>query len=270
MLSLTRMLSKISNPIILLPKIFYNATLTPAVLKLNNIMSLYPNEWLYPSSLKEASGLQKIMSSKLILEDDFKELNIIAGMDVSNNPYDPKKLIYATIVLLNAHDLSIIEVQNSVQKAQFPYVSGFLGFREAPALIEAFSKLTHKPDLIFVDGHGVSHPRKLGIASHMGILLDCPSIGVAKNLLVGKSITEHSNIPGTQTPILWQENVIAMQLQSKHRCKPLFISSGHRISLPTSVQYVQKYLKGYRLPEPTRLAHLKANELRLMFLKEKL
>ena len=219
----------------------------------------FPQDWLLPPSLQVAAGIQKIMAEKVIKADQFGELKYIAGMDVSNNPYDPKQLIYASIVILKAEDLQIVETANVVQKARFPYVSGFLGFREAPALVEAFAQLQQKPDLIFVDGHGISHPRGLGIASHIGVLLDCPTIGVAKNLLVGKPSNELSLQPGAQTPVIYQKNIIAMLLRSKLRSNPLIISTGHCVALATAVQLVQSYLRGYRLPEPTRQAHLAAN-----------
>lgn len=219
----------------------------------------FPEEWLFPPSLQIAVGIQKTMAEQVIKEDQFGTLRFIAGMDVSNNPYDPKQLIYASVVLLDAKTLTIIETTGSVQKQRFPYVSGFLGFREAPALVEAFAQLKQKPDLIFVDGHGISHPRGLGIASHIGVLLNCPTIGVAKTLLVGKPATELNLLPGAQTPVIWQNKIIAMLLRTKLRSNPLIISTGHRVALPTAVQLVQQYLRGYRLPEPTRQAHLAAN-----------
>ncbi len=221
-----------------------------------------PVEWLYPVSLKGAAAIQKKMAERVIKEDQLDPLNTIAGMDVSNNPYDPAQLIYASVVLLKADNLQIIETENAVQKQRFPYVSGFLGFREAPALVAAFQQLKQKPDLILVDGHGISHPRGLGIASHIGVLLNCPTIGVAKTLLVGKPAAELGLTPGAQVPVLWHGNPIAVLLRTKLRCNPLIISTGHRVSLPTAVKQVQQYLRGYRLPEPTRQAHLAANLLR--------
>ena len=222
----------------------------------------FPQDWLLPPSLQVAAGIQKTMAERVIKADQLGELKYIAGMDVSNNPYDPAQLIYASIVILRADDLQIVEVANVMQKARFPYVSGFLGFREAPALVAAFEQLKQQPDLIFVDGHGISHPRGLGIASHIGVLLDCPTIGVAKNLLVGKPSTELSLQPGAQTPVIYQNKTIAMLLRTKLRSNPLIISTGHRVALTTAVQLVQNYLRGYRLPEPTRQAHLAANRLR--------
>ncbi len=226
------------------------------------VLPQHPSEWLYPSSLTEAASIQKIMAAKVIKSDQFAPLKIIAGMDVSNNPYDSAQLIYASIVLLNADTLAIIETANVCQKQRFPYVSGFLGFREAPALVEAFQQLKHPPDLIFVDGHGISHPRGLGIASHIGVLLDCATIGVAKTLLVGKPVAALAAAPGAQTPVVWHNNTMATLLRTKLRCNPLIISTGHRVALPTAVKLVQHYLRGYRLPEPTRQAHLAANVFR--------
>ena len=222
----------------------------------------FPSEWLLPPSLQVAAKIQKTMAEQVIAEDQFSKLNLIAGMDVSNNPYDPEQLIYASIVILDPRSLQIVEISNVIQKQRFPYVSGFLGFREAPALVEAYQQLKHQPDLIFVDGHGVSHPRGLGIASHIGVLLNCPTIGIAKNILVGKPAGELPASPGAQIPLQWHGKTIATLLRSKLRSNPLIISSGHRVSLTTAVHFVQTYLKGYRLPEPTRQAHLAANQLR--------
>lgn len=224
---------------------------------------IFPEKWLCPASLKEAAALQKQMARQVCFHDEFSSLEIIAGMDVSNNPRDPAQRIYASVVTLNADTLEIIETSNVVQQQRFPYVSGFLGFREAPALVEAFARLKHKPSLLFVDGHGISHPRGLGIASHIGVLLDCPAIGVAKSILVGKPMAALGLQAGAQTPLMWQDKIIAMLLRSKARSNPLIISVGHRVSLITAVALVQRYLRGYRLPEPTRQAHLAANLFRL-------
>lgn len=220
------------------------------------------SEWLFPPSLSEAAIIQKEIAEQVVSYDKFSELINIAGMDVSNNLYDPKQLIYASSVVLDAQTLEILETSHIMQVQKFPYVPGFLGFREAPALVEAYQQLKQKPSLIFVDGHGISHPRGLGIASHIGVLLDCPTIGVAKNLLVGKPATPLGNEIGATTPVIWKDKIIAMLLRSKARSNPLIISTGHRISLNSAVELVKKYLRGYKLPEPTRQAHLSANAFR--------
>jgi len=228
-----------------------------------------PNTWLYPDSLAVASKIQLQLAEQVSLNDELPStLNYVAGMDVSSNWRDPKQMIYATCVVLDAATLQVVEIAHSHMQQKFAYVPGFLGFREAPALVEAFAKLKLKPDLILVDGHGVSHPRKLGIASHLGVLLQIPTIGVAKSILIGKPIASLALEAGATTPLVWQENTIAMLLRSKSRCNPLIIASGHKVSLPTAVTLVKSYLRGYRLPEPTRQAHLAANAYRRSLLND--
>lgn len=223
-------------------------------------ISTIPREWLYPESLAIASKLQLELAQKVITTDQLpSNLRYIAGMDVSSNWRDPKKIIYATCVVLDTKTLQVVNSASAHMQQKFPYIPGFLGFREAPALVEAFAQLSLKPDLILVDGHGISHPRKLGIASHIGVLLDIPTIGVAKSILIGKPAGILDSAAGATTPLLWQEQTIAMLLRSKNRCNPLIIATGHKIALATAVKLVKNYLRGYRLPEPTRQAHLAAN-----------
>lgn len=221
---------------------------------------------LFPSSLKQAALIQKQLSEKITLEDQFKdfkkELITIAGMDVSNNPYDPKKMVYAGIAILDIKNLKPLETAQANMQQPFPYVPGFLGFREAPVLIQAYQKLSVRPSLIMVDGHGISHPRGLGIASHIGVLLDCPTIGVAKSILVGTPQVELSEEPGSEVPLIYKDKQIATLLRSKARSKPLIISPGYKVSLTTAVEIVRFCLAKYRLPEPTRYAHLVANDCR--------
>jgi deoxyribonuclease V len=183
-------------------------------------------------------------------------------MDISHNLYDPSEIIYAAALILNFSDLQVTERAFTAEKQSFPYVPGFLGFREAPALINAYQQLKIKPDILFVDGHGISHPRRLGIASQIGVLLDIPTIGVAKSILVGKPAAPLSEEPGNQTPLLWKKQTIGMFLRTKKRSNPLIISSGHKISLERAIEIVKACLRGYRLPEPTRQAHLAANAFR--------
>ncbi len=220
------------------------------------------HHWLYPSSLEEAKEVQTTLFKKIIISDHFNIPLLIGGMDVSNNLYDPTQMIYATTVLLDFQTLEVIDQVFAAEKQEFPYIPGFLGFREAPALVHAFEKLTTKPDILLVDGHGISHPRGLGIASHIGALLDIPTIGVAKSILIGKPQDLLDDEAGSQTPLIWKNQTIGMLIRTKKRSNPLIISPGHRISLQTSIEIVLKTLRGYRLPEPTRQAHLAANFFR--------
>jgi len=231
--------------------------------------ALIPTDWLYPPSLKAAAQIQKELAERVIVKDQLPAITTIGGMDVCNNLYDPKQMVYATVVVLDAQQLSLLETHNAALKQPFPYISGFLGFRETPALIKAIDHLPKLPDIILVDGHGISHPRGLGIASHIGVLLDRPTIGVAKSILVGKPEGELNPEAGSQVPLVWKDRQIATVLRTKNRCNPLIIAPGHRISHATAVELVLKYCRGYRLPEPTRFAHQMSNEYRKRFTPNK-
>lgn len=221
-----------------------------------------PSEWLYPSSLEQAAATQRELAERLILHDDFSSSAWIGGMDVSNNLYDPQALVYASAIVLNQHSLALEEQAAVAQVQKFPYVPGFLGFREAPALVAAFNKLRTQPFLFMVDGHGISHPRRLGIASHLGVLLDIPTIGVAKTILVGQPASDLGEAVGDRVPLVWKKQTIGMVVRTKTRCRPLLISAGHRISLESAVELVLSCVTRYRLPETTRHAHLAANACR--------
>ncbi len=221
-----------------------------------------PLSWLFPKSTEEAKNAQALMAERVIQEDVLDSPAFIGGMDVSNNLYDPAQMIYASAVVLSYPSLQVVEQASIAQKQSFPYIPGLLGFREAPALVEAFKSLRIKPTVLMIDGHGISHPRGLGIASHIGVLLDLPTIGVAKSILVGQPATPLGPEAGAQTALIWKGQVLGMFLRTKVRSNPLIISAGHKISLPSAVNLVKSCLRGYRLPEVTRQAHLAANACR--------
>jgi deoxyribonuclease V len=212
--------------------------------------------------IEEAKKAQLIMAGQVIQEDQLPTIGTIGGMDVSNNLYDPEQMIYASTVVLSYPNLEIIEQAVVQQKQSFPYIPGLLGFREAPALVETYKKLQKKPNILMVDGHGISHPRGLGIASHIGVLLDIPTIGVAKSILVGQPAAPLGPEAGAQVPLVWKDKTLGVLLKTKARSNPLIISVGHKISLSTAVELVKRCLRGYRLPEVTRQAHLAANSCR--------
>lgn len=226
-------------------------------------------EWLYPKTYEEAKNAQKEMAELVSLRDSFSSFSTIAGVDVSNIPFDPEERIFAAAVLFSHPGFELLETMVRAERQEFPYIPGLLGFREAPALVEAVSSLSTRPDLILVDGHGISHPRGLGIASHIGVLLDIPTIGVAKSILVGKSNEPLVDEVGSTTPLLYKGKEVGRLLRSKKRCNPLIISSGHKVSLDTAVAIVKEYLTTYRLPEPTRHAHLAANAYRVSCLSQR-
>jgi deoxyribonuclease V len=225
-------------------------------------MRAVPPEWLFPATLKEATGLQRELSARVVAEDDFGPLDLVGGTDISCGWRNSKAPIHGVIVTMAWPGLEPRETGGASMLPRFPYVSGYLGFRESPSLVEAFAKLARKPDLLFVDGQGLSHPRGFGIASHLGVLLDVPTIGVAKSILVGEPASELGPLAGDRVPLRWKDRIVGMALRTKPRCKPLYISVGHRISLDSAVAQVLAATRGYRMPEPTRRAHLAANELR--------
>jgi deoxyribonuclease V len=222
-----------------------------------------PEEWLFPASLEDATAVQRELAQRVSTEDHLPNpVHRIGGTDVSNNLRDPENLIYASVITLDYPGLTLREKTCVKAPAALPYVPGFLAFREVPALVEAYHQLPVKPDLLLVDGHGISHPRGLGIASHLGVLLDCPTIGVAKSILVGKPAHELGNRVGDTTPLLWKGKPLGMVLRTRTNVQPVYVSTGHKISLDTAVQWVIRCLSRYRLPEPTRQAHMAANECR--------
>lgn len=221
-----------------------------------------PSNWLNPKSLEEAKVVQNELASRVLQQDLFNPIHLIGGMDVSNNPHDPNQMVYAAVVTLDLKSLTLQSKAYTAQKQPFPYIPGFLGFRETPPLVSAFQQISKKPDLILVDGHGISHPRRLGIASHIGVLLDIPTIGVAKNILVGKPQGQLGNAIGDYIPLIANGEEVGVLLRTKSKCNPLIISPGHRISLKTAIEVVLACMANYRLPEPTRYAHLTANECR--------
>jgi deoxyribonuclease V len=201
---------------------------------------------------KEAAALQERLRGRIVREDRLGTVERVAGVDVGFEA--DGQITRAAVAVLSFPDLQSVEHAIARVPTGFPYVPGLLSFREAPAVLEAFARLHALPDLILYDGQGLAHPRRFGIAAHVGLLLDLPSIGVAKTRLIG----EHARVPaakGRWTPLLDDEEVIGAVLRTRAHVKPLYVSIGHRISLETAVRYVMACVTRYRLPETTRLAH---------------
>jgi deoxyribonuclease V len=176
----------------------------------------------------------------------------IAGVDISVNRWE--KTGTSAVVVLSYPNLEIAEMQAVTDRIEFPYVPGLLSFREAPLILAAFEKITLTPDIVMVDGQGIAHPRRCGIASHLGLLLGIPTIGCAKSRLCG----EHE-IPGVEagnhTELIDNGEVIGSVLRTRAGVKPLYVSIGHKIDLASAIRWVMACCRGYRLPEPTRMAH---------------
>ncbi|MDO6410004.1 deoxyribonuclease V [Pantoea phytobeneficialis] len=196
---------------------------------------------------------QQQRAADVVRQDDFEVLppRLIAGADVGFE--QGGEVTRAALVILEYPSLQLVEHQIARISTTMPYIPGFLSFREVPALLAAWQQLQHQPDLLFVDGHGISHPRRLGVAAHFGLLVDVPTIGVAKRRLCGQFDTL-DEAPGSRQPLLDKGEQLGWVWRSKARCNPLFISTGHRVSTDSALQWVENCMAGYRLPEPTRWA----------------
>lgn len=189
---------------------------------------------------------------KVIKEDSFDNINLVGGSDLTFFKKEGKEFAIGSIVVLNK-EKEIIEKIFLVKEIKFPYIPGFLSFREAPLIIKLFKKLKNKPDILMIDGQGIAHPRRFGIASHIGLKLNISTIGIAKSLLVGKYTTPQKD-RGSFSFIFDKEEIIGVALRTKTNVKEIYVSIGHKISLNTSINIALEFSK-YRIPEPTRLAH---------------
>lgn len=220
-----------------------------------------PFHWLHPRDIAEARAAQGEMAARLVTTDDLPlNLACLGGADVSNTRFDPMKRVHAALVTLDAMTDAALATATETRIADFPYVPGYLGFREVPALVAAWARLATKPDVMLVDGQGMAHPRGLGLACHLGLVLGVPTIGVAKSLLVGAG--EPGPEPGDTAPLLWKGERIGTALRSRRGAKPLYVSVGHRVSLGTAVAIVLAATRGRRQPAPIRAAHDAANAAR--------
>ncbi|MDQ3800522.1 MAG: deoxyribonuclease V [Acidobacteriota bacterium] len=203
-------------------------------------------------SPREAIELQKQLAFEVIAEDTFAApVEKVAGIDLG---YDAENdTSRAVVVVLKFPELELIETSEALLPIQFPYVPGLLSFRETPVAIKALEKLQNTPDLILCDGQGLAHPRRFGIACHIGLLADVPTIGVAKSLLVGR-FENLGEERGSTAPLVHKNEQIGVALRTKNKVQPVYVSTGHRVSLATAVEYVLQCTPKYRLPETTRLA----------------
>jgi deoxyribonuclease V len=213
---------------------------------------------------RQAVALQRQLAARVKTAKLTKTPHLIAGVDCAFTADD--KGVVSCISVLRLPELVVVEVQWAVEPLRFPYIPGLLSFREAPACIAAAKKLKTDPDIVIVDGHGVAHPRRFGIASHLGILLDKPTIGCAKSCLTG-SYSKPGTDKGACTFLRDGEEVIGAVLRTRSGVKPVFVSVGHRITLAEAIESCLSAVSHYRLPEPTRLADQKVTELKRMRLR---
>jgi len=211
-------------------------------------------------TIGEARALQAQLASKVITHATFdpESVRTVAGVDVGFRD----GVARAAVVVLSYPDLTPIDCAVAELEAAFPYVPGLLAFREGPAVLAAVKGLRVWPDLLLFDAQGIAHPARLGLASHLGVLFDWPSIGCAKSRLVGMG-AEPPDIAGAWAPLNDGDQTIGAMVRSRRGCKPLYVSIGHRIDLATAIDWVQRCTRGHRLPETTRLAHRAAGGARI-------
>jgi deoxyribonuclease V len=208
---------------------------------------------------KEAIEIQQRLRSMVSVAGLDKEPRFVAGCDIS---FDKgSDVVYAGVVVLELPALIEVGRSTTIAQAKFPYIPGLLSFRESPALLEAWEKLEVQPDLVVIDGQGYAHPRRFGIASHFGVLIDLPTVGCAKTVLVGKYETPDAKA-GSYSPLIDREELIGAALRTQDGVNPVFVSVGHRINLESAIEVVLRCTTDYRIPEPTRQAHLSVNALR--------
>ncbi len=193
---------------------------------------------------KQVSGITEVINPRFI-----------AGVDISVKR--ERGMAAGAAVVLSYPELRMVETQVVKEELDYPYIPGLLSFREAPLILAACEKLTITPDLVLVDGQGIAHPRRMGLASHLGLFLNTPTIGCAKSRLCG-SYEEPGMEPGDYSELVDRDEVIGAVLRTRLRVNPVYVSAGHKIDLETAINWVLECCRGYRLPEPTRLAHLAA------------
>lgn len=212
-----------------------------------------------------ATEIQNRLRDEVILQPQHFPVNIIAGADISFNKFSTT--VYAGIILLSFPDLLPLGYSLVKKEILFPYVPGYLAFREVPALMDAWDQLPVRPDLLVVDGHGIAHPRRMGIAAHFGVMAKTPTVGCAKKVLCGK-YEEPDPVKGSNTPLVFRDEVVGAALRTKNAVKPVFVSPGHLMDVPDTVNIISRCVGRYRIPEPTRLAHNIVNRFRLGEIQE--
>jgi deoxyribonuclease V len=213
---------------------------------------------LSPPCPREAVRIQNRLRSQIVIKSFKRSVRFFAGFDLT---YLSKDRALAGGIIFSYPELQIIEKVFCISPCTFPYIPGLLSFREIPPLLKLWKKIKQKPDLIFVDGQGIAHPRGMGIASHLGLILKKPAIGVAKSLLVGKyespSITK-----GSWSSLVYQKKTVGAALRTRKGVKPVFISPGYWIDLRDSLRWVMRVTGKYRIPEPTRQTHMYVTKLK--------
>ncbi len=212
-------------------------------------------------SPRQAVRIQEDLRQKVHLGETKGSLKAIAAADISYSRTDER--MYAAFLLFSYPDLTLLENASAKGRISFPYIPGLLTFREAPMLMKAFSRLKGRPDLLLFDGQGIAHPRYMGLAAHLGLLLGCPAIGCAKSRLWGV-YEEPALAGGSMAPLRHEGRTVGLVVRTRTGVKPVFVSPGYKIGIETSGQVVLSLCRGYRIPEPLRQAHIFVNRLRGM------
>jgi len=207
-------------------------------------------------SFAQAKEIQLGLAGKVMAENN-EDISprLVAGVDISSN--NSQGTARGAVVVLSYPELNIVEIKTAEAKPVIPYIPGLLSFRECPVILAACEKLYNTPDLVLVDGQGIAHPRRLGLASHLGLFLDVPTIGCAKSILCGRHEPVGEEV-GSHAELVDNGEVIGAALRTRVGTKPIYVSIGHKIDLASALYWVMQSCHGYRLPEPTRLAHLAA------------
>ncbi|OGN97869.1 MAG: hypothetical protein A2Z77_02320 [Chloroflexi bacterium RBG_13_51_36] len=206
-------------------------------------------------SVAQARAIQLNLARRVATEREVVDPRLVAGIDISAP--DAQGIARGAVVVLRYPELSIFEIGIAEGKITFPYIPGLLSFRESPLILAACEKLCSIPDLVLIDGQGIAHPRRFGLASHVGVFLDLPTIGCAKSILCGQHQPVGEEV-GSHAELLDKGELIGAALRTKSGVKPMYVSVGHGIDLASALQWVIRCCRGHRLPEPTRLAHLAA------------
>jgi deoxyribonuclease V len=207
----------------------------------------------------QAIRIQLALRARLDVRAYRGPIETVAGVDVSYDMRSP--LVYAAVIVIRLSDRHILETATAANVTTFPYIPGLLSFRESPAVLRAFKKLRHRPDCLICDGQGIAHPRRFGLACHLGLVLDLPSIGCAKSLLVG-TYREPARKRGSFKTLSDNGEHVGIILRTRDGIEPVYVSPGYRMSLERACEIVLGTHGGYRIPEPTRQAHLLVNALR--------
>lgn len=207
----------------------------------------------------EAVALQRELAGRVDTRTPLGPCALVAGADISYERFSP--VFYAAVVVVRVADGEIVETQTAIRESPFPYVPGLLSFREGPAVLEALAKLKTTPDAVMFDGQGFAHPRRVGLACHMGLWLNLPTLGCAKSLLIGQARAPGPR-RGAMTALRDGRETVGKAVRTRDGIKPVYVSAGHRIDLASAARLVLRCCRGYRLPEPTRQAHLCVNALR--------